>query len=102
MVSNKRDSSERPSPTGLPKFNEQYQVFMTAINELDTAVRAGKARHEIETVIAYLKEYAERHFKFDEALFKSLEQLASTDLLTSGLSPTLGPTEKFGSGLMVI
>jgi diguanylate cyclase (GGDEF)-like protein/hemerythrin-like metal-binding protein len=68
---------------GHPKIDEQHRTLVEAINQLDTAVQSGRERDELQELLLFLKEHTERHFLVDESLFRSLEQLASTDLLTS-------------------
>ena len=68
---------------GHPKIDEQHQTLVDRINELYTAVKAGKDHGEIEQLLVFLKDNTESHFIFDKDFFRSLEQLASTDLLTT-------------------
>lgn len=68
---------------GHPKIDEQHKTLVDTINELHAAVKAGKDRGEIEQLLLFLKNNAESHFLFDADFFRSLEQLASTDLLTT-------------------
>jgi len=68
---------------GHPKIDEQHKSLVDTINELDAAVNEGKKHAELEALLAFLKSRAETHFLLDEDVFRSLEQLASADLLTS-------------------
>ena len=68
---------------GHPKIDEQHKTLVDTINQLDDAVRSGLDREAVEELLRFLKNCTENHFRVDENLFRTLEQLASTDLLTS-------------------
>ncbi|MDR3683731.1 MAG: diguanylate cyclase [Geothrix sp.] len=68
--------------TGHPKIDEQHRTMVDTINRLDEAVKAGRDCREIERMLAVFKDHIESHFHLAEDHFRSLEQLASTDLLT--------------------
>jgi diguanylate cyclase (GGDEF)-like protein/hemerythrin-like metal-binding protein len=70
-------------PTGHPKIDEQHRTLVETVDRLDLAMREGGDRAEIERILASLKDHVESHILFEENLFRLLEQLASTDLLTS-------------------
>lgn len=68
---------------GHPTINEQHKALVDTILRLEAALKSGQDRREIENIMEFLKDHTKRHFLVDEELFRSLEQLASTDLLTS-------------------
>lgn len=68
---------------GHPTINEQHKALVDTIMRLEAALKAGQNRREIEEILEFLKDRTKQHFLVDEELFRSLEQLASTDLLTS-------------------
>ena len=68
---------------GHPKIDEQHKTLMDTINLLDAAVKLGKDQGEIEDILAVLRDHVDRHFLLQEDHFRLMEQLASTDLLTS-------------------
>ena len=68
---------------GHPKIDEQHKTLMDTINLLDAAVKLGKDHGEIEKILLLLRDHIESHFLLQEDHFRLMEQLASTDLLTS-------------------
>jgi diguanylate cyclase (GGDEF)-like protein/hemerythrin-like metal-binding protein len=70
-------------PTGHPKIDEQHRTLVDTVNRLDAAMKMGEDRSEVERIMVFLKDHVESHILFEENLFRLLEQLASTDLLTS-------------------
>ena len=69
--------------TGYPAIDEQHRTLVDTINQLHDAVVSDRGSAEIEGLLAFLKRHTQNHFLVDGDLFRSLEQLASTDLLTS-------------------
>jgi diguanylate cyclase (GGDEF)-like protein len=74
---------ESHAPVGHPEIDEQHRALVDAINTLHAAVTSGKEHGEIEKLLVFLKDNTENHFLFDGDFFRSLAQLASTDLLTT-------------------
>ncbi len=53
--------------TGVPRIDKQHQQLIHEVNSLMDAMRAGKAKEEIEKLFAFLGEYAVKHFTDEEA-----------------------------------
>jgi diguanylate cyclase (GGDEF)-like protein/hemerythrin-like metal-binding protein len=75
------DQDLNPQP-GQPDFEAQRKAMVDIIHRLDAALKSGRERGELESILAFLESHAEHHFLFDEEWFRSLEQMASTDMLT--------------------
>jgi len=55
--------------TGIETIDEQHLKLVDLVNALADAMRAGKGKDLIGTVLGELKEYTEYHFGFEEAAF---------------------------------
>lgn len=92
---------------GIPEIDHQHRSFFDAANRLYDQILNCQGERGVEEAIAFLREYAERHFKVEEAymrrhgfpglaehlrihaaFFESLDQLAY-DLEVCGPSPHL-------------
>lgn len=54
---------------GIEEMDQQHQEIVAMINDLDTAIRKGRAKDSIEDVINGLIEYTVIHFKAEEECF---------------------------------
>jgi diguanylate cyclase (GGDEF)-like protein/hemerythrin-like metal-binding protein len=68
---------------GHPKIDEQHQSLADTINELGKAVDGGKNSGELEALMAALRTSAETHFLAEDRIYQTLQQMASSDLLTA-------------------
>jgi len=75
--------SDARHPLGHPKLDEQHRTLLDTVDRLRAAVMLGQDRSELAGLVAFLKDHVESHILYEETLFRLLEQLASTDLLTS-------------------
>ncbi len=53
--------------TGVAKIDRQHQELITKINSLLEAMRSGRGRDEIASLIAFLSDYVVKHFADEEA-----------------------------------
>lgn len=55
---------------GLETVDRQHRMLIGYINELDEAVRRGRASDALRRIMAGLRNYTRVHFTFEEGLFK--------------------------------
>lgn len=55
---------------GIAKVDEQHRSLVDKINELHAAMRAGKGRASIGSILDFLGEYAMVHFATEESLME--------------------------------
>ncbi|NMC20300.1 MAG: hemerythrin family protein [Thermogutta sp.] len=53
--------------TGVGRIDTQHQELIRRVNGLMDAMRAGKGKDEVEKLLAFLAEYALKHFADEEA-----------------------------------
>lgn len=56
---------------GVQKIDEQHRSLLDILNELHTAIEAGRDREVLGTIIERLIQYTRDHFKFEEGLLQS-------------------------------
>jgi hemerythrin len=54
--------------TRLPEIDEEHKEWIRRFNEFDQAVTLGRGVEAVEETLNFLAEYAEAHFKHEEAL----------------------------------
>ena len=52
--------------TGVAKVDQQHQMLFLKLDGLLTAMRQGKAKEEVEKMLAWLGQYAAQHFAHEE------------------------------------
>jgi hemerythrin len=55
--------------TGVAEVDEQHKELIRMLNSLSDALRSGKAKDEIENILVFAGEYAQKHFKCEERYF---------------------------------
>ncbi len=55
--------------TGVTEIDEQHQELIRMLNSLSDAVRSGKGKDEIEKMLVFAGEYAQKHFEREERYF---------------------------------
>ena len=55
--------------TGVAEVDEQHKELINMVNTLSDAIRSGKAKEEIEKILVFAGEYAQKHFKCEEGYF---------------------------------
>jgi hemerythrin len=63
--------------TGVPELDDQHRALIDALNQLAGAMAAGKGTQEIENILTFAGEYAQSHFKTEEAYFEKYHCPAS-------------------------
>jgi hemerythrin len=54
--------------TRMPEIDEEHKEWIRRYNEFDQAVNQGKGVSAVQDTLNFLSEYAEAHFKHEEAL----------------------------------
>jgi hemerythrin-like metal-binding protein len=54
--------------TGHETIDEQHQSLIDAFNRLHTAMKQGKGKDELGSILVFLKDYTVSHFKMEEGL----------------------------------
>jgi hemerythrin len=55
--------------TGVADIDAQHQELIAMLNGLSDAMRSGKGKEEIETMLVFAGEYAQKHFACEERYF---------------------------------
>lgn len=53
--------------TGIGVVDAQHQKLVQTLNELIEAMRQGRGKEEIEPILAWLGDYAAKHFLYEES-----------------------------------
>ncbi len=56
--------------TGIPEIDEQHKELVKTLNTLADAMQAGKGKDEIEKMLEFAGQYAQKHFGFEEECFE--------------------------------
>ncbi|PAW76177.1 MAG: hypothetical protein B9S32_16295 [Verrucomicrobia bacterium Tous-C9LFEB] len=54
--------------TGVETVDQQHRQLIDMVNQLETAAREGKARHEVDRMLNFLGEYVQIHFSAEERI----------------------------------
>lgn len=55
--------------TGVAEVDEQHKELIKMLNSLSEAMRSGKGKDEIENILVFAGEYAQKHFACEERYF---------------------------------
>lgn len=55
--------------TGVAEVDQQHQELIAMLNALSDAMRSGKGKEEIEKILIFAGEYAQKHFECEERYF---------------------------------
>lgn len=55
---------------GVAEIDRDHQVLVEKLNELGQAMKRGQGRDAVAALLAFLSEYAERHFAMEERLMR--------------------------------
>ena len=56
--------------TGHPKIDEQHLSLIDTYNRLHNAMKQGKGKDEVGSILIFLKDYTVTHFAMEEGLMK--------------------------------
>ena len=56
--------------TGVPELDAQHRQLFDRINRLLEATQAGRGSQEIESILAFLEDYTQRHFQCEERIME--------------------------------
>ena len=68
---------------GVPSIDRQHKVLIGLINDLHTAIEAGKGASEAKNILKQLINYAKAHFIYEESLFMRYDYVATHEHLAS-------------------
>lgn len=57
--------------TGHGKIDSQHKELLDAINRLHTAMKQGKGKSELGSILTFLKDYTVSHFQMEEELMNT-------------------------------
>ncbi len=55
--------------TGVPELDDQHRALIDTLNQLADAMSSGKGTQEIGKILTFAGEYAQTHFRAEEAYF---------------------------------
>ncbi len=55
--------------TGVTEIDNQHKELINMLNSLSETMRSGKGRDEIEQILLFAGEYAQKHFECEEQYF---------------------------------
>jgi hemerythrin len=55
--------------TGVAEIDEQHRELISMLNSLSDEMRSGKGKNEIEKILVFAGEYAQKHFACEERYF---------------------------------
>ncbi len=63
--------------TGIAELDNQHKELIKMLNSLSEAMRSGNGNDEIEKILVFAGEYAQKHFECEEQYFVEYNCLAS-------------------------
>jgi hemerythrin len=55
--------------TGITEIDEQHKELINMVNSLSDTLRSGKGKEEIQKILTFADEYAQKHFECEERYF---------------------------------
>jgi hemerythrin len=63
--------------TGIMEVDEQHQELIKVLNTLDETIQTGKGTDQIKQILDFAGQYAQKHFRCEEAYFEQYQCPAS-------------------------